>query len=153
MDRMILSAKPLVIAAPHRPDPVVEPRRRKWLEDSVIANSRVFAEVGAPELKVPDQTRAAEAASAKTIAHMAAFDRLPRAEFPGQRCGVIVQVHDAEAPRAIAAAVGAPVVQPNVPVGAILGRVIQSMDWPWPRSHDRPECSGLGSGLIEEARG
>lgn len=121
MDHVIFAARPLVIAALHLTDPVVEPRPQSWLEDYVMANARVFAEAGVPALKLQDQTRATAAASAETVARMAALARLVRAEFPRLRLGVILQAHDAEAPLAVAAAAGACFVRLKVYVGAVLG--------------------------------
>jgi predicted TIM-barrel enzyme len=117
----IFAAAPLVIAALHLPDPVVEPRSQAWLEDYVLANARVFAEAGVPAIKLQDQTRETGPASARTVARMAALARLIRAEFPAIRLGIILQAHDAEAPLAVAEAVDACFVRLKVYVASVVG--------------------------------
>ena len=118
----IFAPRPLVIAALHLPDPVVEAHRSTaWLEDYVLTNARVFAEAGVPALKLQDQTRAAGAASVETVARMAALGRLIRAEFPALKLGIILQAHDAEAPLAVAQAAGACFVRLKVYVASVVG--------------------------------
>jgi predicted TIM-barrel enzyme len=118
----LFTARPLVVAALHLPDLAIGPRRSPaWIEDYVLANARVFAEAGVPALKLQDQTRAPGEASVATVALMASLGRLLRREFPELRLGIIVQAHDAQAPIAIAHAVGACFVRLKVYVAAALG--------------------------------
>lgn len=121
MTSEIFAPTPLVIAALHLPDPVVEPRSQAWLEDYVLTNARIFAEAGVPAIKLQDQTRAAGAASVQTVARMAALGRLIRAEFPAIRLGIILQAHDAESPLAVAEAAGACFVRLKVYVASVVG--------------------------------
>ncbi|PWS38957.1 phosphoric monoester hydrolase [Falsiroseomonas bella] len=121
MTATFFSHAPLVVAALHLPDPVVEPRSQAWLEDYVLANARVFADAGVPAIKLQDQTRASGTATVETVARMASLARLLRAEFPALRLGIILQAHDAEAPLAVAAAGGACFVRLKVYVASVVG--------------------------------
>lgn len=122
MTHALFAKTPLVVAALHLPDPVVEPGlSRAWLEDYTLKNAGVFAAAGVPAIKLQDQTRAAGPASVETIARTAALGRLLKREYPKIALGIIVQAHDAEAPLAIAAAAGADFVRLKVYVAAVVG--------------------------------
>lgn len=117
----LFSARPLVIAALHLPDPVVAgDLGRAWLEDYVVTNARIFASAGVPAIKLQDQTREPGSAAVETVARMAALALLLRKELPAVKVGIIVQAHDALAPIAIAQASGACFVRLKVFVGGVM---------------------------------
>jgi uncharacterized protein len=102
------ASEPIVIVALHLPDlSVARGASLAFLEDYVLANMKVFAATGVSSVMLQDQTREVGPASASTIAIMGASGRLARRKFPRIDLGIIVQAHDAEAPLAIAHAVGA----------------------------------------------
>ncbi len=118
---LALDGEPAIIAALHLPDlGVARHISTSFLEDYVLANTRVFADAGVPSLMLQDQTRETGPATPATIALMSALGRLIRREFPAIELGIIVQAHDALAPLAIAHATGASFVRLKIFVGAAM---------------------------------
>ncbi len=93
-------------------------RSMAWYEDYLLANAAVFVEGGIRAIKIQDETRETGAATAQTVARMAALGRLFRRTYPDVALGIIVQAHDAISPLAIADAADADFVRLKVFVGA-----------------------------------
>ena len=112
--------QPSVVAALHLPNLAVAHTSMAYLEDFALANMAVFAGAGVPAVMLQDQTRAVGPASPASVAILAALGRLIRQAFPEVDLGILLQAHDAEAPLAIAHAVGASFVRLKVFVGAAM---------------------------------
>lgn len=117
----LFDTAPPIIAALHLPDFA---RNRhlslQWLEDYAVTNARIFADAGIPWVKVQDQTRTAEPATADTVAMLTAIARTIRSEVPGLGLGIIVEAHDPHAALAVAHATGADFVRLKVFVGGAM---------------------------------
>ncbi|WP_182422230.1 BtpA/SgcQ family protein [Aureimonas sp. ME7] len=115
------AADPFIIAALHLPDlSVRRDTSTAFLEDYVLANTRVFLDAGIHRIMLQDQTRQKGPATAETIAVTAALGRTMKRENPELSLGIIVQAHDAVAPLAIAHASGADFVRLKIFVGAAM---------------------------------
>lgn len=115
------ATQPFIVAALHLPDlSVRRDASMAFLEDYVLANTKVFLDAGIHRIMLQDQTRQKGPATAETIAVTAALGRAMKRENPSLSLGIIVQAHDAVAPLAIAHASGADFVRLKIFVGAAM---------------------------------
>ena len=117
----LFSLRPLVVAALHLPDlAVARQTTMAWLEDYVLTNAEVFAAAGIPAIMLQDMTRVPDTAAPDSVAIMGALGRLLRERYPAIALGIIFRAHDAQAPLAVAHAVGASFVRIKVYVGGVM---------------------------------